>query len=431
LLCALAALIAALAPATARAQAPEPRSVLLLLDASKSMNEDAGNGPTRLDAAKAAVNDLVGALPADAQVGLRVYGSEVAESGRRAGCRDTRLVVPVGALDRTAVRERVQALQGRGRTPIGRSLRAAADDLPAAGKRTVILVSDGGDNCAPPDPCRAAEAVAQRGVKLNISVVGLQVNPRVRAQLRCIAKAGGGAYVDAGDAQALRDQLLAAMARAFRDYRPVGTPVQGGLRREAAAPVGPGQYLDSLTPGEGRWYAVRVQPGQRLRTVATVIPGRSITDGGELRVELFDPHGRLISDEMDTVDRPTRVLRGSGTRSLGVQMQPDVREPGVYRFHATLAVEDDPTPWPIELVFEPLAAGQAPPFHSRLGPLSATLGAQGGSAPRPAATPTATAAPRAGDDAPGDNAPALAGAALAGLAVGLVGGGAALRRRGR
>ena len=94
--------------------------------------------------------------------------------------------------------------------------------------RAVVLVSDGGDNCAPPDPCKAAAKVARGGVDLSISVVGLQVNERVRRQLQCIADAGGGAYVDANDPDALRDELLAALARAFRSYDPTGTPVEGG-----------------------------------------------------------------------------------------------------------------------------------------------------------------------------------------------------------
>ena len=58
-----------------------------MLDASKSMNEDAGNGGTRLDAAKQAVDTLVDRLPKGAPLGLRVYGSKVSEVSRAEGCR--------------------------------------------------------------------------------------------------------------------------------------------------------------------------------------------------------------------------------------------------------------------------------------------------------------------------------------------------------
>ena len=54
------------------------RSVLVILDGSDSMNEDAGNGGTRLDAAKAALGELIDAVPDGARVGLRVYGNTLA-----------------------------------------------------------------------------------------------------------------------------------------------------------------------------------------------------------------------------------------------------------------------------------------------------------------------------------------------------------------
>ena len=60
---------------------------MIVLDASKSMNEDAGNGGTRLDAAKQAVDALVDRLPEGVPLGLRVYGSKVSEASRAEGCR--------------------------------------------------------------------------------------------------------------------------------------------------------------------------------------------------------------------------------------------------------------------------------------------------------------------------------------------------------
>ena len=99
----------------------------------------------------------------------------------------------------------------------------------------MVLVTDGGDNCAPPDPCKAAERVAKRGVDLSISVVGFQVNDRVQKQLRCIAAAGGGSYVGVDDADKLGDELLALLSRAFRSYEPRG---HQGHRRPDPRPGG-------------------------------------------------------------------------------------------------------------------------------------------------------------------------------------------------
>src|SRR3954470_10414375 len=237
------ALLCSFAPA-ALAQTPDPRNrAVIVLDASKSMNEDAGNGGPRRDAAKQAVGTLVDRLPEGVPLGLRVYGSKVSEVSRAEGCRDTELTVPVGPLDKDALRGTVNALEGKGRTPIGRSLLAVPDDLGSSeGRRSVVLVTDGGDNCAPPDPCKAAERVAKRGVEMSISVVGFQVNDRVRKQLRCIADAGGGSYVDVDDADQLGSELSALLSRAFRSYEPTGTEIEGGVKPEQAAPLGAGQF---------------------------------------------------------------------------------------------------------------------------------------------------------------------------------------------
>ena len=96
--------------------------MLVILDGSDSMNEDAGDGGTRLDAAKSALGELIDAVPEGAKVGLRVYGNKLSGVSRAEGCRDTNLVTPVGPLDREGFKAEVDALEGKGRTPIGRSL---------------------------------------------------------------------------------------------------------------------------------------------------------------------------------------------------------------------------------------------------------------------------------------------------------------------
>ncbi len=127
------ALLLLFVPAAAAQTSDTRNRALIVLDASKSMNEDAGNGGTRLDAAKQAVDALVDRLPAGAPLGLRVYGSKVSEVSRAEGCKDTELTVPVGPLDKDALRSTVNGLAGKGRTPIGRSLLAVPDDLGTAG----------------------------------------------------------------------------------------------------------------------------------------------------------------------------------------------------------------------------------------------------------------------------------------------------------
>jgi Ca-activated chloride channel homolog len=416
------------APAAAQDEpAAEDRSVLVILDGSDSMNEDAGNGGTRLDAAKAALTELIDAVPEGANVGLRVYGNTLSGVSREQGCSDTNLVTPVGPLDKEAFRSEVQGLEGKGRTPIGRSLLKAPDDLGPSGDRTVILVSDGGDNCAPPPPCEAARRIAERGLKLSISVVGLQVNDRVRRQLECIADAGGGTYVDAGDPEALKRELLAAFARAFRAYEPSGTPVQGTPDGESAPTIGEGQFLDEIQPGETKTYAVDVGPGQKLFASAVAVPDRQTEGAGGFHGKLITPQGEEIREQDNVLDYQflgqygniaDLGMRGPQTAAPGVQSE---YRPGRWLVQIDLESGDlSPGAIPVELGIQVLDpnedAGQAKE------PGEAAT-------PAPSATPEPSAEPREDDGDGGGSGLALVIPGVAGLAIGLVGGFAAVRRR--
>ncbi|HEY6889500.1 MAG TPA: VWA domain-containing protein [Solirubrobacter sp.] len=411
------ALLCSFAP-SALAQTSDPRNrAVIVLDASKSMNEDAGNGGTRLDAAKKAVGTLVDRLPEGVPLGLRVYGSKVSEVSRSEGCQDTELTVPVGPLDKNALTGPVDALQGKGRTPIGRSLLAVPDDLGAAeGRRSVVLITDGGDNCAPPDPCKAAERVAKRGVDLSISVVGFQVNERVQKQLRCIAAAGGGSYVGVDDADKLGDELLALLSRAFRSYEPAGTKVTGGPTRDQAVAISPGLYQDVL-PNDAtkRWFSVDVPAGQRLVISGTAIPPLEASGRAAFQLWMWAPGetGDFTAFESNAMDNRPGVFGSTYTESVRMRLDDP---PGHYVFMTQmepLAGDSFSTDIPVELAVWTIKRGD---------PLGAV-------APGKLATPTptATAKPRAtatpAPPPPDDSSDLgawllVAGLAVAGLAVG-------------
>ncbi|WP_157592435.1 vWA domain-containing protein [Solirubrobacter soli] len=400
----------------ARAQTSDTRNrALIVLDASKSMNEDAGNGGTRLDAAKKAVDALVDRLPEGAPLGLRVYGSKVSEVSRAEGCKDTELTVPVGPLDKDALRSTVNALQGKGRTPIGSSLLAVPDDLGSAeGRRSVVLVTDGGDNCAPPDPCKAAEEVARRGVEMSISVVGFQVNDRVRQQLRCIADAGGGSYVDVGDADKLGDELAALLSRAYRSYEPTGTKVAGGPSREQAAALGEGLFLDALPATEGdRWFSVDVPAGRRLVVSATAIPPQGSSGAGGFVLGLLKPGADHANPLESGIIRGALQDTQAGTTVTHSVRMTQQDPPGKYFFtvnlehgtNAGLGVDV-----PVEIAVQLLKPG-------------ASVGMV--RAPGALATPTATARPKASpapeaadDDSALGNWLVVIGVLVGGLVVG-------------
>jgi Ca-activated chloride channel family protein len=167
------------------AEGDEATPVLLVLDASGSMKGDDGTGTTKIDAARAAVRDVIEAAPADTPLGLRVFGYRVPSSDKAAACKDTELVTSVGVDNRDDMASFVDGVEAVGETPIGLSLEEASDDLGESGG-SVVLVSDGADECYPdlgPAPCDVAQAIADDGIDLQVHAIGFQTDNAASEQL--------------------------------------------------------------------------------------------------------------------------------------------------------------------------------------------------------------------------------------------------------
>ncbi|MFF7245468.1 VWA domain-containing protein [Embleya sp. NPDC008237] len=280
-----------------------PAKVELVLDLSGSMKQNDAGGQTRLEAAKQAVNRIIDAAPANAQVGIRVYGATYPDTDKAAGCADTQLLVPVAVMGegaKTAARQRVAALNAVGFTPIGNALRAASDDLGTQGERHVILVSDGEDTCAPPQPCEVARELNARGTKLTVDTVGFNVSGAAREQLKCISTAGGGVYADANDTDSLVSNMSSLFRRAWTPYDASGRPIRGATTGCANAPmVEDGQYLDAFVTSRDLWYRIRKNPDEDLAIGATAIFSERMRAGDDRENSAFLTHLFIRSGPAD------------------------------------------------------------------------------------------------------------------------------------
>nr|WP_309242427.1 MULTISPECIES: VWA domain-containing protein [unclassified Streptomyces] len=390
---ALLALVAGALPAAAAPPAPAESTgaggLVMVLDSSGSMADDDGAGRTRMASARSAVGAVVDALPDGYPTGLRVYGAD-----RTSGCTDTRLVRPVEPLDRDAVKRAVDGVRPKGDTPIGLSLRRAAQDLPepadgAIGTRTILLISDGEDNCGTPEPCRVAEELARAGVGLRIDTVGFQVKGAAREQLECVAAAGNGRYYDAPDADALARQLQRAAQLTADGYRFAGRPVTGGDAAGAAPVLRPGQYLDSIGPGETRYYAADFDAISTAGFSVTAVPqpGAAVDRFDVLRTRIVavggpdggGPDGDGPDADSPNADGPScerddeRFRQSEGAVPLTSAVARVLSEKGNRRCDEAgryvLTVEreskkgSDAARWPLEMVYAteaPLADGVVP-----------------------------------------------------------------------
>jgi hypothetical protein len=207
-----------------------------------------------------------------------------------------------------------------------------------------------------------------------------------------------------------------AAALALAPATQAATPIAGSGSLNDAPAIEPGEYSDTILPGEQLFYAVRVEAGQRLavRAATTVEP---------------EPFRRLVALVRF---RPLGPLR----EPVEPDGEDDVRGAGSgAAWEAGPAAEDSRDPylgagtWYLAVHALWGAAG-APPRAEIPFTFSLEVAGAAGSTPTPAATATATAAPpvRASVDDAVDPA-ALGAVGMSGLLLGLLGGAVAGRRR--
>lgn len=269
-------------------------SLILVLDGSGSMKESDG-GRTRMDSAKTSLRKVIGQLPADSKVGLRVYGSKIAAGA--GSCKDTTLLVPVDDVDKAKLKAGVDKLKPLGNTPIGYSLQQAYKDLPKEGPRSIVLVSDGEENCGVP-PCKVARDLKRKGADFYVDVVGLQVNEKSRDQLICIASAGGGTYYDVSDISELASTLTRTSVRAARGYHEAGLPVEGATSASSTAPMlDDGRWLDTVGDSGTEFYTLP-DPGKGTFHVSasTRTTSPDLSDTESLKVAVTSADGTACGE---------------------------------------------------------------------------------------------------------------------------------------
>ncbi|MFI7076121.1 VWA domain-containing protein [Micromonospora sp. NPDC049903] len=321
-------------PASARADddqaepVAEPPRVQLVLDVSGSMRATDIDGRSRISVAQQAFGEVVDALPDETQLGIRVLGATYKSQDKQQGCRDTQQIVPVGPVDRAKAKAAVATLRPTGFTPVGLALREAAKDLgTGTTARRIVLITDGEDTCAPPDPCQVARELAAQGTTLVVDTLGLAPDEKVRKQLLCIAAATGGTYTAANSADDLTDRLKQLVDRARDTYATTPAKVDGTDVCDGAPLLSPGVYTDRETFSEHRWYRVPVRPGQELRASVSIALDRPINPDHGVLLRATATDGRELVRGVDAGSGRTDVvsagLRWSATEDDDAERDED------------------------------------------------------------------------------------------------------------
>ena len=246
-------------------------NTLFILDASGSMWGQI-KGKPKITIAKEVMAKLVPELSGNARIGLIAYGHR-----RKGDCNDVETLVKLGANDKQAVLKAVKGLNAKGKTPLTHSVNQAIDMLrPEENSSTVILVSDGIESCGG-DPCAAVKAAKASGVNFILHTVGFGLSKKESAQLQCMAKAGGGVYFQANNAE----QLLRSARKAVKSKGPGalkltlranGKPVNAWVKLTGNGAIGLAEFTNDAGVKPGHTWHLR--PGvYRLETLPAGLHG--------------------------------------------------------------------------------------------------------------------------------------------------------------
>ena len=221
---------------------PAVPNLEIILDVSGSMNTKLGDS-TRWDTALHVLNEVVATLPAELNVGLRVYGHRYPSKSAQT-CQDTELVVPIGPLDRAKLLQTASGLRPRGETPLIRSILKTVGDLKSAGGGSAILITDGEESCRG-DARAAAAEIRKSGVNVTLNIVGFTLTGKhVESDLSGLAASTGGRYYGAQDgAQLARALKVAAIQSLPYDVLDSsGKVVMSGQTSQIGRDIPAGQY---------------------------------------------------------------------------------------------------------------------------------------------------------------------------------------------
>ena len=182
--------------------------ILFIVDFSNSMN-DLIDGIPKVDIARNTLAEILPKIPADVKTGLRVYGHKSGFTYYQ-GCQASSLSVPLGYNNAPTILGSLYGTRAVGWTPITYSLKQAIDKdfIGVKGKKHIILLTDGGENCDE-SPCTYVINLMKTRDDVKIDVIAFDIHDvEANNQLKCTALMTSGKFLNANSQQDLANSLF-------------------------------------------------------------------------------------------------------------------------------------------------------------------------------------------------------------------------------
>ncbi|WP_458415038.1 VWA domain-containing protein [Schinkia sp. CFF1] len=196
-------------------------NVEIILDASGSMKAKIG-GKTKLEIAKASINQFTSSLPEGANISLRVYGH--VGGGEMKSCNKIEQIYGMKPYSANEFNTALNKVSAVGWTPLAKALDEAKKDMAHLDSETntnfIYFVSDGIETCGG-DPVRAAKEIAESNIQPVVHIIGFDVASDEQKQLIDMAEAANGIYASARNQQELIAELnkVKELAKKWENWR--------------------------------------------------------------------------------------------------------------------------------------------------------------------------------------------------------------------
>lgn len=177
--------------------------ILFILDFSNSMTESL-EGSRKIDLMLNTMKQILPKINPNTWVGLRIYGHRMGFTPMEA-CRASTLVTPIATNNSDSIGFSLSKAKPRGMTPITYSLKQAIkyDFMGFYGKKHIILLTDGGENCDE-SPCTFVMNLirVRRDVQIDVIAFNIKDTDDLE-QLECTALVTSGKFYNAQTAAEL------------------------------------------------------------------------------------------------------------------------------------------------------------------------------------------------------------------------------------
>ena len=190
------------------AQKQDDEFILFIVDFSNSMTEKL-HGTQKINMVLDTMQLLLPQIPDNKRVGLRVYGHKGGYMLPGMACKASSLLVPMTKNSAASIQSALFSLKPTGWTPITYSLKQAVncDFAGVKGKKRIILLTDGGENCDE-SPCDYVMELQKTRQDIFIDVIAFNIyDQEANNQMKCTALVTSGKFYKANTAAELLNSL--------------------------------------------------------------------------------------------------------------------------------------------------------------------------------------------------------------------------------